>query len=82
LSSPGHRRDDDDGDGADGGGHGRLECETLVGLSALQREHPGLAESLLGGSTIYLRFVAAQRHQESLYSVNPKFRHACEALGE
>lgn len=35
--------------------HDRLECEALVALSALQREQPGLAESLLGGSTIYLR---------------------------
>lgn len=37
--------------------HDRLECEALLGLSALQRDQPGLAGSLLGGSTIYLRFV-------------------------
>lgn len=36
--------------------HDRAECQALVGLSALQREQPGLGGSLLGGGTIYLRF--------------------------
>ncbi|CAM9740913.1 unnamed protein product [Ectocarpus sp. 12 AP-2014] len=45
--------------GGDGGGcsHGSLECDALVRLSALQREQPGLASSLLGGSTVYLRLL-------------------------
>ena len=37
--------------------HDSLECETLSRLSVLQKSQPDLINSLLGGSTIYVRLL-------------------------
>lgn len=37
--------------------HNQLECDSLVGLSKLEQSLPHLADSLLGGSTTYLRLL-------------------------
>ncbi|CAN0073407.1 unnamed protein product [Scytosiphon promiscuus] len=48
--------------------HDSQECQALTRLSALQKDQPDLAGSLLGGSTIYLRLLLqllAMRARES-----------------
>lgn len=57
--------------------HSPLECEALVSLSRLQSAQPGLAGSLLGGSTIYLRLLLqllASRSQERRRRQQPSSR--------
>lgn len=57
--------------------HDQLECESLSNLSNLQRSHPDLAESLLGGNTVYLRLLLkllAVRAQSTQRAQRPRVR--------